>query len=293
MATQSSSTTTGVGSSSAPTILQVLTTTRNPEIWQHYNLCKMSDNTTKAQCKHCFHFFSQNSNSTLKNHITHPHCEALKTVPEVGQSSMSRDGSVFVYNPGVLREQFASLMIQHGLPFNHLDNPQMTRVFQNYMQPKYNHVSRTTLKRDAMKLWKAAKQLIIDGFLDLNASVNITTDVCSAPHGLPGSYICVIAHWIDPTTWQMMKRVTAFEDFSVPHTGPALYKMLKKVFARFHLEEKFLSITLDNASNNTKAIGKLKLRYNPHMDNIFYHSRCVAHIINLVVQAGLEVAPIK
>ncbi|GKE03048.1 peroxidase 24-like protein [Tanacetum coccineum] len=42
MATQSSSTTTGVGSSSALMILQGLTTTRNPEIWQHYNLCKAS-----------------------------------------------------------------------------------------------------------------------------------------------------------------------------------------------------------------------------------------------------------
>ncbi|GJU83041.1 peroxidase 24-like protein [Tanacetum coccineum] len=42
MATQSSSTTTGAGSSSALMILQGLTTTRNPEIWQHYNLCKAS-----------------------------------------------------------------------------------------------------------------------------------------------------------------------------------------------------------------------------------------------------------
>ncbi|GKC60496.1 hypothetical protein Tco_1088094, partial [Tanacetum coccineum] len=63
----------------------------------------MSDNTTKAQCKHCFHFFSENSNLTLKNHILHPHCEALKTVLEAGQSSMSRDRSVFVYNLDVLR----------------------------------------------------------------------------------------------------------------------------------------------------------------------------------------------
>ncbi|GKB87802.1 zinc finger BED domain-containing protein RICESLEEPER 3 [Tanacetum coccineum] len=69
----------------------------------------MSDNTTRAQCKHCFHFFSQNTNSTLKHHISHPHCEALKTVPEAGQSSMSRDESLFVYNPDVLREQFAGL----------------------------------------------------------------------------------------------------------------------------------------------------------------------------------------
>ncbi|GKA21497.1 zinc finger BED domain-containing protein RICESLEEPER 2-like protein [Tanacetum coccineum] len=148
MATKSGSTTTGAGSSSAPTILQILPTTRNPQIWKDYNLCKMSDNTSKAQCKHCFHFFSQNSNSTLKNHISHPHCEALKTVPEAGQSSMSRDGSVFVYNPDVLREQFARLVIQQGLPFNHFDNTQMTRVFQNNMQPKYNHVLIESISTD-------------------------------------------------------------------------------------------------------------------------------------------------
>ncbi|GJQ95658.1 zinc finger, BED-type, phospholipase-like, homeodomain-like protein [Tanacetum coccineum] len=102
MATQSSSTATGVGSSSAPTILEILTTTRNPDVWQHFNLCKMSDNSTKAQCKHCFGFLSSGSNSTLRNHINHPHYEALKMVSKQGQSSMARDGSVFVFNPDVL-----------------------------------------------------------------------------------------------------------------------------------------------------------------------------------------------
>nr|GEU35319.1 zinc finger BED domain-containing protein RICESLEEPER 2-like [Tanacetum cinerariifolium] len=61
-------------------------------------------------------------------------------------------------------------------------------------------------------------------------------------------------------------RVIAFEDFSVPHMGGALFRMLKKVFVNFHLKDKILPITLDNASNNTKAIGKLALRYGPHMD---------------------------
>nr|GEY22570.1 zinc finger BED domain-containing protein RICESLEEPER 2-like [Tanacetum cinerariifolium] len=112
----------------------------------------------------------------------------------------------------------------------------MTRVFQNHLQPKYNHVSRSTLKRDAVKLWIAAKQLLNDGFLNLNAIVNVATDVWSAPHGLPGSYLCVTAHWIEPETWQMMKRVIAFEDFPVPHTGGALFRMLKRVFADFHFD---------------------------------------------------------
>ncbi|GJX25933.1 zinc finger BED domain-containing protein RICESLEEPER 2-like protein [Tanacetum coccineum] len=160
------------------------------------------------------------------------------------------------------------------------------------MQPRYTHVSRSTLKRDAMKLWLAAKQEIIDSFGNINAYVNLTMDAWSAPHGVPDSYMCVTAHWIEPDTWQMMKRVISFEEFPSPHTGGALFKMLIKVLTNFNLEDKVMSITLDNASNNTSAMDKLKLKYDPPMGGRFYHSRCVAHIINLVVQAGLEVPAI-
>ncbi|GJT27013.1 zinc finger BED domain-containing protein RICESLEEPER 2-like protein [Tanacetum coccineum] len=117
-------------------------------------------------------------------------------------------------------------------------------------------------------------------------------DIWSAPHGVPDSYMCVTAHWIEPGTWQMMKRVISFEEFPSPHTGGALFKMLTKVLTNFNLEDKVMSITLDNASNNTSAMDKLKLKYEPPMGGRFYHSRCVAHIINLVVQAGLEVPAI-
>ncbi|GJX31713.1 hypothetical protein Tco_0241568 [Tanacetum coccineum] len=37
--------------------------------------------------------------------------------PEAGQTSMGRDGQIFMYNPDYLREQFAGLVIQRGLPF--------------------------------------------------------------------------------------------------------------------------------------------------------------------------------
>nr|GEZ63474.1 zinc finger BED domain-containing protein RICESLEEPER 2 [Tanacetum cinerariifolium] len=57
----------------------------------------------------------KDSNSTLKNHISHPHCEALKRVSELEQSSMSGDESIFMYNPDVLREQFAGLVIHRGV----------------------------------------------------------------------------------------------------------------------------------------------------------------------------------
>ncbi|GJW73470.1 hypothetical protein Tco_0132840 [Tanacetum coccineum] len=215
----SGSATTGVGSSVPLHNREIVQTSRNQEVWkrlQHVHSGVYGHK--KAQCKFCFHFFAVGSNTTLKNHISHPHCEVLKAQqnqnPEAGQTTMGRDGQVFMYNPDYLREQFAGLVIQRGLPFNHFDNEQTTRVFQNTMQPRYTHVSRSTLKRDAMKLWVAAKQATIDGFANLNTMVNLTTDIWSAPHNLPGSYMCVTAHWIEPSSWQMMKRVISFEEFS-------------------------------------------------------------------------------
>nr|GEW53487.1 zinc finger BED domain-containing protein DAYSLEEPER [Tanacetum cinerariifolium] len=212
------------------------------------------------------------SYTTLRNHITHPHCEVIKAQKnqnlKAGQTSMARDESVFRYDPDYLCEQFAGLVIQRGLPFNHFDHEQTTRVFQNTMQPRYTHVSRSTLKRDAMRLWLAAKQEIIDSFGNLNACVNLTTNVWSPPHGVPGSYMCVTAHWIEPGTWQMIKRVISFEEFLSPHTGHALFKMLIKVLTNFNMKDKVMSITLDNTSNNTSAMDKLKLKYDPPIEAI-------------------------
>ncbi|GJX77942.1 hypothetical protein Tco_0324753 [Tanacetum coccineum] len=102
----SASATIGVGSTSAPTIREIISTNRNPQIWKDFNLCIMIDNSQKAQCKHCFHFLSVGSNTTLRNHIEHPHCEAKKAQKnqnsEAGQTSMARDGSVFMYDPDYL-----------------------------------------------------------------------------------------------------------------------------------------------------------------------------------------------
>nr|GEW32667.1 retrovirus-related Pol polyprotein from transposon TNT 1-94 [Tanacetum cinerariifolium] len=102
--------------------------------------------------------------------------------------------------------------------------------------------------------------------------VNLTTDVWSDPHGVPGSYMCVIAHWIEPDTWQMMKHVISFEELPSPHTGHALFKMLIKVLTNFNLKDKVMSITLDNASNNTSAIDKLKLKYDLPMRDFLIES---------------------
>ena len=56
------------------------------------------------------------------------------------------------------------------------------------------------------------------------------------------------------------------------------YGILKKVF----------SITLDNASANTKAMDKLKPVLREYLGaDLFLHQRCACHIINLIVKETL------
>ncbi|KAL6509015.1 hypothetical protein OROGR_023122 [Orobanche gracilis] len=139
MAAQGSSTSTGMGSSNAPEIVEVIETSRNPAIWCRFNLVKLSDGQLKTHCKHCGKFLKHESNSTLKTH-TDKYCDGLKSVPEAGQASMSREGGLFAYEAERCRQQFANYVIQEGLPFNHFDNPRLTKVIQNTLQPRYKQV---------------------------------------------------------------------------------------------------------------------------------------------------------
>nr|GEY84447.1 zinc finger BED domain-containing protein RICESLEEPER 2-like [Tanacetum cinerariifolium] len=112
----------------------------------------MSDNTKKAQYIHCFHFFSKDSNSTLKNHISHPHCKALKRAAKPRQSSMYRDGSLFVYNSDVLREQFAGLA---------RSDPSLSSEYERYVHSDFvTHLQTTEFKTfDVLGFWKAKETM--------------------------------------------------------------------------------------------------------------------------------------
>ena len=118
-------------------------------------------------------------------------------------------------------------------------------------------------------------------FATIPNNVSLTCDVCSAPNGLPQSYICITAHWVDPQSWQLCKLVITFEVFGAPHSGDRQFSIIKKNLQWYNLYAKIINISFDNASNNTRCKRVLN-------NGQLFHTRCCAHIINLVVQDGLE-----
>nr|GEX20266.1 hypothetical protein [Tanacetum cinerariifolium] len=101
---------------------------RSLDVFLGYNGKDVCDYKVKGSwCAQSRTIYAEESTTVVsQNHISHPHCEALKRAAEQGQLSMFRDGSIFVYNPDVLHEQFTGLVIQRGLPFNHFDDKQTT-----------------------------------------------------------------------------------------------------------------------------------------------------------------------
>jgi hypothetical protein len=76
-----------------------------------------------------------------------------------------------------------------------------------------------------------------------------------------------------------------------PHDGRNLFNTMLKTLIEWSIEDKVFAITLDNASNNNNFVSALKENIvGKHLllaEGKFFHCRCAAHVINLIVQEGL------
>ncbi|KAL9687817.1 hypothetical protein QQ045_032224 [Rhodiola kirilowii] len=103
-------------------------------------------------------------------------------------------------------------------------------------------------------------------------------------------YMLVTCHFV--SDWKPHKRVLNFCRIPPPQNGPAICDVLNHCLMDWNLTNKLATITVDNALYNDVAIKKLKdvLSYQRKMpfDGKFFHVRCCAHIVNILVQEVLE-----
>ncbi|XP_027364414.1 zinc finger BED domain-containing protein RICESLEEPER 1-like [Abrus precatorius] len=118
-------------------------------------------------------------------------------------------------------------------------------------------------------------------------------------HDLPFNFVEYesIREWIkylNPSV-VMPSRNTVLSDIKKPpHTGSELEAILFDCLKYWGIDKKLFSITLDNASANDSMqdILKAHLRLQNSLlcDGEYFHIRCSAHILNLIVQEDLKVA---
>eukprot|EP00257_Ricinus_communis_P021423 XP_015580912.1 zinc finger BED domain-containing protein RICESLEEPER 2-like [Ricinus communis] len=104
-------------------------------------------------------------------------------------------------------------------------------------------------------------------------------------------YICITAHFINDK-WKLQKRILRFRALVPPYDGLCIAVEIDLFLSQWNLKYKIFSITADNASYNDTMIsilnGCLAIKEFLVCNGEFFQIRCCAHILNLIVQSGLD-----
>ncbi|CDY45808.1 BnaC03g16310D [Brassica napus] len=131
-------------------------------------------------------------------------------------------------------------------------------------------------KKEALKRW----------FLCNKQRVSITTDIwVSQTTG--ASYMVITVHYID-ALWRLKKLIIGFKHIT-SHKGQTIATVLLDCLVEWGIRKVFC-ITVDNATANSSALRKFHTAFelvsdqSLVLDGEFFHMRCSAHIINLIVR---------
>jgi hypothetical protein len=245
----------------------------------------------KAICSYCCTEFSIGKNpisgqnygtSHLTRHVFL--CKFFKL------NLLSLERPPIPFNQKTHRELLAEAIIAHDLPFSFVEYDKI-RAWVEYLNPCAEMVSRNTIVSDIEKIYEKERVKLKEIMGRIPNRICLTSDVWTATTS--EGYICLTAHFVDDN-WKLISRVLNFCRMKPPHTGVALEAMLFDCLKLWAIDKKIFSITLDNASANDNM--QVHLKRHLHMqgnlmgNGEFFHIRCSAHILNLIVQEGLKVA---
>jgi hypothetical protein len=195
-------------------------------------------------------------------------------------------GSVrnFDYCPHHARTEMCRLIVSLDLPLNFAESTAFEEYIKLSHNPGFKSVTRQTTSRDMVKYYTDRRKVIADCLLSAS-SIAITSDIWWG--NAKENYLNVVAHYINKD-WMLEKRIIGLRLIESAHTCVNIAGHIYNVIDDFGCTNKVISITLDNASSNSRAMEKLKPLLSGYVGSLFLHQRCACHIINLIVKFGLK-----
>ncbi|XP_049935982.1 zinc finger BED domain-containing protein RICESLEEPER 1-like isoform X2 [Nymphaea colorata] len=187
-----------------------------------------------------------------------------------------------------IRKLMSKCVIAHELSFNLAEYKYHNKLLQA-CNHKFVPFSRRTLKREIMSVYKAEKARL-EGFInDSTQRVSLTFDMWTSQQTL--GYLCVTGQYVD-RYWKLHAHMFSFVHVPPPHNANSLCEALLECISKWNIQSKLFSITVDNCSTNDSAITTLKRNLGRRnlipMQGQHLHIRCGAHILNLIVQDGMQ-----
>lgn len=277
---------------------------RRASCWKYFKEIEVASSkergvmVTKAKCRFCHTTYAYTlggPTSQLNRHIGKctPLLNKLAKLKAQGTLNFAPDkvGSLVVnpneYNHDHTRLLIAKMIIAHEYPFRMVEHTWFN-VLMNWLNPHYQYIGRKGIRKECMKVYESEKEILKKALKDVD-SISLTCDLWTSNQNI--GYMCLVAHYIDPN-WVMQCRVLNFVDLDPPHTGLVIAQAIFDCLVEWKIEDKIMTITLDNANNNDTAVNSLVAKFvarkNSRFNPTYFHVRCSSHIVNLVVQDGLH-----
>ena len=252
---------------------------RHSKCWNFFTIegDRMPDGKFKCVCNYCNHFYildlHKSGTNTLLRHS--------KTCPKTPNNTCPKIDQL------VFREMIVVAIVEHDLPYAFVEYRRVREAL-HYANPTIEFWCRNTAVSDVFKIFEREKMKLRQVLSEVPGRICLTTDLWRAIT-IEG-YLCLTAHYVD-AEWNLRAKILSFCAFPPPHSGPAIAMKLMELIKEWGLQKKVFTVTVDNASSNDNMQGvlKRKLRKDLVCSGDFFHIRCAAHILNLIVQDGLSV----
>ncbi|TYH28807.1 hypothetical protein ES288_A02G173300v1 [Gossypium darwinii] len=240
-------------------------------------------NELKAQCNHCKSIFSAKSSSGtshLRRHLNH----CLKKINnDITQYTIATQPSLRG-GPSIKNYKFNADECCRAISTFLMCGKHLFRIveesgFRNMMRiasPNFKNISRFIAAMDVLMHYAKERDHVKEELAKAPCLNCLTSDNWNLEH-TNDEYICITAHWIDKD-WKLQKRSIRFRALFPLYDGLNIVDELVLCLYQWSIDKKIFSITLDNASYNDVMVSCLKN----------HQVRCCAHILNLIVKAGLE-----
>ncbi|XP_026440579.1 zinc finger BED domain-containing protein RICESLEEPER 2-like [Papaver somniferum] len=262
-------------------------------VWNHFENKKIKGED-KAVCKYCHKpLGGKSTNGTKHLHAHMKRCPRRKQ-QDIRQSiitpSKKSDGrsqlNTYSFDQSFARKELAYMIIIHEYPLSIVEHAGFRR-YSNALQPFFKVVSRSTIKRDILKIYDEEKTKTMEVLQKHQGKIALTTDMWTSKQNK--GYMVITAHFIDES-WILQSRIIRFMYVPCPHTAEVLSAALMECLLDWNIDGKVSTLTVDNCSTNDLMIQLLleKLSSNLMSGGDIFHMRCCAHILALIVKKGLE-----
>ncbi|KAH7667126.1 Tam3-transposase (Ac family) protein [Dioscorea alata] len=237
-----------------------------------------------------------NGTTSLRNHITRcaknpnnkNNNQATLCVRETeNENGQTRTALLsWKFDAELIRKKIAYMVIVDELPFKHVEGIGFKEVMHAAC-PQFRMPSRWTVTRDCYELYLDERKKLKNLLRHNTSKICLTTDSWTSIQKI--NYMCLTAHFID-NDWNLNKKVLSFCPIS-SHKGVDIGQAIEKCLLEWGIDDVF-TITVDNASSNDTVVSYLREKFvnwgKCVLEGKWLHVRCVAHIINLVVNDGLK-----